>query len=206
MIGMSPNGSPLYLRDLVDIERGYENPPSFLNRYTRRDENGKWITTRAITLSVQMKKGEHINSFGKQVDANLESIRKTLPADLVMARTSDQPLQVNDSIELFSHSLIEALVLVVVVALIGFWSWRTSMLIAASMPITLAITFGVISTLGIDLQQVSIASLIIALGLLVDVPVVSGDAIVRELGEGSRDPSPRGSDQRNCSRLWRSQP
>ena len=52
------------------------------------------------------------------------------------------------------------------------------------MPITLAITFGVINTLGIDLQQVSIASLIIALGLLVDVPVVSGDAIVRELGAG----------------------
>jgi multidrug efflux pump subunit AcrB len=184
MIGASPNGTPLYLRDLVDIERGYENPPSYLNRYTRRDENGKWITTRAITLSVQMKKSEQIGVFGKQVDANLESVRKTLPADLVLARTSDQPLQVHDSIELFSHSLIEALVLVVGVALIGFWSWRTSMLIAASMPITLGITFGIINTLGIDLQQVSIASLIIALGLLVDVPVVSGDAIVRELGEG----------------------
>ncbi len=184
MIGASPEGTPLYLRDLVDIERGYENPPSFLNRYTRRGENGKWTTTRAITLSVQMRKGEQINSFGKQVDANLAAVRKTLPADLVLARTSDQPLQVHDSIELFSHSLIEALVLVVVVALIGFWSWRTALLIAASMPITLAITFGVINTLGIDLQQVSIASLIIALGLLVDVPVVSGDAIVRELGEG----------------------
>jgi multidrug efflux pump len=184
MIGASPNGTPLYLRDLVDIERGYENPPSFLNRYTRRDENGRWITTRAITLSVQMRKGEQISSFGKQVDANLERVRKTLPADLVLARTSDQPLQVHDSIELFSHSLIEALVLVVVVALIGFWSWRTALLIAASMPITLAITFGIINTLGIDLQQVSIASLIIALGLLVDVPVVSGDAIVRELGAG----------------------
>jgi multidrug efflux pump subunit AcrB len=184
IIGSSPNGTPLYLRDLVDIESGYDNPPSFLNRYTRREENGKWITTRAITLSVQMRKGEQISSFGKQVDANLESVRKTLPADLVLARTSDQPLQVHDSIELFSHSLIEALLLVVVVALIGFWSWRTALLIAVSMPITLAITFGVISTLGIDLQQVSIASLIIALGLLVDVPVVSGDAIVRELGEG----------------------
>jgi len=184
VIGPSPSGAPLYLRDLVDIDRGYENPPSFLNRYTRRDENGIWITTRAITLSVQMKKGEQIGSFGKQVDANLASVRKTLPADLVLARTSDQPLQVHDSIELFSHSLIEALVLVVIVALIGFWSWRTAILIAASMPITLAITFGVINTLGIDLQQVSIASLIIALGLLVDVPVVSGDAIVRELGAG----------------------
>ena len=118
------------------------------------------------------------------MDANLENVRKSLPADLVLARTSDQPLQVHDNIELFTHSLIEALVLVVIVALIGFWSWRTAVLIAASMPITLAITFGVMNTLGIDLQQVSIASLIIALGLLVDVPVVSGDAIVRELGEG----------------------
>ena len=184
VIGASPSGAPLYLRDLVDIDRGYENPPSFLNRYTRRDENGRWITTRAITLSVQMKKGEQIGSFGNQVNTNLAAIRKTLPADLVMARTSDQPLQVHDSIELFSHSLIEALILVVVVALIGFWSWRTAILIAVSMPITLGITFGVISSLGIDLQQVSIASLIIALGLLVDVPVVSGDAIVRELGAG----------------------
>jgi multidrug efflux pump subunit AcrB len=183
MIGAAPNGTPLYLRDLVDIERGYESPASFLNRFTRRDENGNWITTRAITLSIQMRKGEQISSFGKLVDANLESVRKSLPADVVLARTSDQPLQVHDSIELFSHSLIEALVLVVIVALIGFWSWRTALLIAASMPITLAITFGVINTLGIDLQQVSIASLIIALGLLVDVPVVSGDAIVRELGE-----------------------
>ena len=184
LIGASPSGTPLYLRDLVDIDRGYENPPSFMNRYTRRAENGRWITTRAITLSVQMQKGEQIGSFGKQVNANLDRVRKTLPADLVLARTSDQPLQVRDSIELFSHSLIEALLLVVVVALIGFWSWRTAILIAASMPITLAITFGVINTLGIDLQQVSIASLIIALGLLVDVPVVSGDAIVRELGVG----------------------
>ena len=188
IIGASPNGIPLYLRDLVDIDRGYDNPPSFLNTYTRRNENGTWITTRAITVSVQMRKGEQINVFGKLVDENLRNVKKSLPADLVLARTSDQPLQVHDSIELFSHSLIEALVLVVIVALIGFWSWRTSLLIAVSIPITLAITFGVINTLGIDLQQVSIASLIIALGLLVDVPVVSGDAIVRELGAGQPRP------------------
>ncbi|MBV8552778.1 MAG: efflux RND transporter permease subunit [Acidobacteriaceae bacterium] len=184
IIGKSPNGTPLYLRDLVDVDRGYESPPSYLNTFTRRDENGKWITTRAVTLSIQMRKGEQINVFGKLVDTNLQNIRKSLPGDLVLARTSDQPLQVRDKIELFTHSLIEAVVLVVIVALIGFWSWRTAILVAAAMPITLAITFGVMNTLGIDLQQVSIASLIIALGLLVDVPVVSGDAIVRELGTG----------------------
>jgi multidrug efflux pump subunit AcrB len=184
IVGAAPNGTPLYLRDLVDVDRGYDSPPTYLNTFTRRDESGKWIATRAITLSIQMRKGEQIGVFGQLVDANLQNIRKSLPGDLVLARTSDQPLQVHDKIELFTHSLIEAVVLVVVVALIGFWSWRSAVLVAAAMPITLAITFGVMNTLGIDLQQVSIASLIIALGLLVDVPVVSGDAIVRELGEG----------------------
>jgi multidrug efflux pump subunit AcrB len=178
------NGDPLYLRDLVDISRGYETPPSFLNHYMRRDANGQWIRTRAVTLSVQMKKGQQIGTFGKLVDANLDTIKKTLPSDLVLARTSDQPLQVRDSVELFTNSLIEALVLVIIVAWIGFWSWRTALLMAAAVPITLALTFAVINTLGIDLQQISIASLIIALGLLVDVPVVSGDAIERELAEG----------------------
>ncbi|HMJ63646.1 MAG TPA: efflux RND transporter permease subunit [Bryobacteraceae bacterium] len=188
IIGASPDGTPLYLRDLVDISRGYETPPSFLNHYTRRDTNGNWIKTRAVTLSIQMRKGQQINAFGKLVDVNLETVKKSLPGDLVLARTSDQPLQVRDSIELFSNSLIEALVLVVIVALVGFWSWRTAVLIAAAIPITLAITFGVLNTLSIDLQQVSIASLIIALGLLVDVPVVSGDAIERELAAGQPRP------------------
>ena len=188
IIKVSKDGAPLYLRDLVDVTRGYETPPSFLNHFTRRDAGGKWIRTRAVTLSIQMRKGQQINVFGKQVNANLDAVRKTLPSDLVLARTSDQPLQVKDSIDLFSNSLIEALVLVVIVAWIGFWSWRTALLMLAAMPITLAITFGVIHTLGIDLQQVSIASLIIALGLLVDVPVVSGDAIERELSAGKPRP------------------
>ena len=71
----------------------------------------------------------------------------------------------------------------VIVALIG-WDWRAAMLMAASIPLTLALTFGVVLVLGIDIQQVSIATLIISLGLLVDMPVVAGDAIKRELGHG----------------------
>lgn len=81
-------------------------------------------------------------------------------------------------------SLWEAIILVVIVALIGFWEWRSALLMALSIPLTLAMTFGMMSVLGIDLQQVSIASLIIALGLLVDDPVVAGDAIKRDLAEG----------------------
>ena len=82
------------------------------------------------------------------------------------------------------NSLFEAVVLVVVIALVGFWEWRSAALLAVSIPLTLAMTFGMMSVLGIDLQQISIASLIIALGLLVDDPVVAGDAIKRDLDHG----------------------
>jgi multidrug efflux pump subunit AcrB len=81
-------------------------------------------------------------------------------------------------------SLYEAIFLVVAVALIGFWEWRSALLMALSIPITLAMTFGFMQLCGVDVQQVSIASLIITLGLLVDDPVVAGDAIKRSLAEG----------------------
>src|SRR5262249_50829559 len=70
------------------------------------------------------------------------------------------------------------------VSLVGFWEWRSALLMALSIPITLAMTFGFAHMVGVDLQQVSIATLIIALGLLVDDPVVAGDAIKRSLAEG----------------------
>ena len=81
-------------------------------------------------------------------------------------------------------SLYEAIILVVIVSLVGFWEWRSALLMALAIPITLAMTFGMMHMLNIDLQQISIATLIIALGLLVDDPVVAGDSIKRELGAG----------------------
>src|SRR5262249_16667237 len=92
--------------------------------------------------------------------------------------------QVEENIHLFMGSLWEAVALVVLVSLVGFWEWRSALLMALSIPITMAMTFGLMYVLGIDLQQVSIASLIIALGLLVDDPVVAGDAIKRSLAAG----------------------
>ena len=69
-------------------------------------------------------------------------LRTALPPDLIMARTSDQPLQVEENVHLFMSSLYEAVVLVVLVSLIGFWEWRSALLMALSIPITLAMTFG----------------------------------------------------------------
>ncbi|MBV9958279.1 MAG: efflux RND transporter permease subunit, partial [Acidobacteria bacterium] len=180
----SSSSSPVYLRDLVDVVRGYESPARYLNYFNWRDGQGGWNRSRAVTLSVQMRSGEQIGEFGKSVDAALEGLRQQLPNDLIYARTSDQPLQVEENIDLFMKSLYEAIILVVIVALIGFWEWRSALLMALSIPLTLAMTFGMMHILGIDLQQVSIATLIIALGLLVDDPVVAGDAIKRDLAQG----------------------
>jgi multidrug efflux pump subunit AcrB len=131
-----------------------------------------------------MRAGQQIDHFGKAVDAALDDLKQRLPEDLILARTSDQPLQVEENIHLFMTSLYEAVILVVLVSLVGFWEWRSALLMALAIPITLAMTFGMMHMLGIDLQQVSIASLIIALGLLVDDPVVAGDAIKRSLADG----------------------
>lgn len=184
IVGSSRTGVPLYLRDLVEVERGYQNPPRYLNQYSWVDSTGRWHRGRAVTLALQMRPGEKIGEFGRAVDSALTVVRDRLPPDLILARTSDQPLQVEENIHLFMNSLWEAVALVVLVALVGFWEWRSAVLLALSIPLTLAMTFGMASVLGIDLQQVSIASLIIALGLLVDVPVVAGDAIKRELDAG----------------------
>lgn len=180
----SASNSPVYLRDLVDITRAYESPARYLNYITTRDKNGTWHRSRAITLAVQMREGQQIAQFGKSVDEKLAAVRNYLPDDLVIARTSDQPLQVKENLDLFMGALYEAILLVVVVSLIGFWEWRSAVLMAISIPITLAMTFGMMHVLGIDIQQVSVATLIIALGLLVDDPVVAGDSIKRGLAEG----------------------
>jgi multidrug efflux pump subunit AcrB len=179
------NGNPpAYMRDIVSVVRDYQTPASYLNYFIHRDENNQWERSRSITLAAQMRSGEQIGKFSEDVDKQLESVKKQLPEDLIYARTSDQPKQVEESVGLFMNSLMEAIVLVVIVALIGFWDWRSALLMGLAIPITLAMTFGFAHLFGIDLQQVSIASLIIALGLLVDVPVVTGDAIKRDLAAG----------------------
>ena len=183
LVSTSSTGNPIYLRDLVDVERGYQSPARYLNYLTWHDEQGRWHRSRAVTLAVQMRSGAQIADFGKAVDAALADVKTQLPGDLLLARTSDQPRQVRENVSLFMISLYEAIVLVVVVAWVGFWNWRAATLIATSIPLTLAMTFGAVRLLNVDIQQVSIATLIIALGLLVDMPVVAGDAISREMGQ-----------------------
>lgn len=207
------NGTPLYMRDLVDIARGYDDSPRLLNFRTRKFAVGdsptgpavpvvpatgtrvstetpadsaapRLWTGRAITLSVRQVKGTQIAEFSQEVDAGLAALKGVLPDDLWIERTSDEPERVGFKIHEFVNCLIEAVVIVVLVSLL-FMEWRSALIIALSIPLTLAMTFLFCAVLGVDLQQISIAALIIALGLLVDDPVVAGDAINRELAHGT---------------------
>ncbi len=184
VVARSDGGVPVYLRDIADVYRGYQTPPSLLNFHTYRDPAGGLQRSRAVSLSIQLRAGQQIGDFGREVDRALASLETRLPRDLVVVRTSDQPLQVTENIDLFMTALYEAVILVVVIAFLGFWEWRAATLMMLAIPITLAMTFGALYTLGVDLQQVSVATLIIALGLLVDDHVVAGDAIKRELNAG----------------------
>src|SRR2546426_1465281 len=183
-VAKTATGAPVYLRDLLNIFPCYHAPATYLNYYTWQDASGQWQRSRAVTLAIYMRDQRQIASFGQSVDEKLAQLKQILPTDLIIAHSSDQPLQVKENIHLFLRALMEAIILVVGVSLIGFWEWRLALIMALAIPITLAMTFGVTYMLGIDLQQVSVATLIIALGLLVDVPVVAGDGIKRGLAEG----------------------
>src|SRR5258707_1030828 len=176
-VSASSTGAPVYLRDLVEISRGYQSPAQYLNYYTWEDSKGQWRRSRSVTLAIYMRDQRQIATFGQSIDQKLAQLNKILPPDLIIAHTSDQPLQVKENIHLFLRALYETILLVVVGSFIGFWEWRLALIMALAIPITLAMTFGVSYMLGIDLQQVSVATLIIALGLLVDVPVVAGAGI-----------------------------
>jgi multidrug efflux pump subunit AcrB len=176
-------GAPIRLGDLFDVGREYQ-APRLLNTYSWKDGAGVFRSSRAITLAVSMRSGSQVGDFGAKVDAALANARALLPPDLVIARPSDQPRQVAENVALFNGSLGEAIVLVVIIALVGFMSWRTATILALAIPITLAMTYAVMSLIGWDLQQISISTMILALGLLVDVPVVASDAIVSAMSQG----------------------
>ena len=112
-VAKTANSAPVYLRDLVKIIPGYKSPANYLNYYTWQDPTGRWTRSRAVTLGVYMRDQQQIAKFGASVDEKLEQLKNILPHDLIIARTSDQPRQVKENIDLFMRALYEAILLVV---------------------------------------------------------------------------------------------
>jgi multidrug efflux pump subunit AcrB len=158
---------------------------SYSTRTLHREGDGPLKPSASVLVAVEMKAGNIIRDFKTDVLAQIETTK--LPEGVRVITVSDQPAATAHRIEEFLRCFIEAVVVVVLVALL-LMDWRTALVVAVAIPLTIAMTIGGMAALEVPLQQISIAALIISLGMLVDDPVVASDGINRELAEGQ----PRG--------------
>ena len=152
-------------------------------RTLHREENGPLSASASVLVGVEMKSSSIIHDFKKAVLAKIRS--QTLPEGIKVVTVSDQPAATAHLIGEFLHCFIEAVIVVVLVALL-LMDWRTAVVVAVAIPLTIAMTLGGMAALHVPLQQISIAALIISLGMLVDDPVVASDGINRELADGQQ--------------------
>jgi len=184
MVGMNRAGAPVYLRDAFEVRRMYESPiPYQVDVLGRASENGPLDTRRAVMVAVEMRDGKITRHFNEDVMKVVGTMKARTPEGLEFRVLSDQPTAVEHRIHHFVKCFIEAVVIVIIVGLF-LMDWRSALVLATAVPLTVAMTLIGMQLLHIPLQQISIASLIIALGMLVDVPVVASDGINRELHKG----------------------
>jgi multidrug efflux pump subunit AcrB len=186
VVGRTGEGLPVYLRDVFDVRRGYENPMTFSTGTLERETTAvteAMQTRRAVMVAVEMKSGRIIREFASEVDAMVRQVESRFPEGIRVTRLSDQPGAVSQRVGHFLRCFGEAVLIVILVALL-LMEWRSALVVAMAIPLTVAMTFVGMHLLGIPLHQISIAALIIALGMLVDDPVVASDAINRELAAG----------------------
>ncbi len=154
-------------------------------RTLHREKDGPLQPAASVLVAVEMKAGNIIHDFKDAVLAKIGGLK--LPEGVKVITVSDQPAATAHRIGEFLRCFIEAVVVVVLVALL-LMDWRTAVVVALAIPLTIAMTLGGMAALHVPLQQISIAALIISLGMLVDDPVVASDGINRELADGQ----PRG--------------
>jgi multidrug efflux pump subunit AcrB len=184
VVGLSRGGAPVYLRDVFDVRRMYESPISYkVDVLGRTGEAGSLDTRRAVMVAVEMRDGKIIRYFNEDVMKLVDRMKSRIPEGIEFRVLSDQPTAVEHRINHFMRCFMEAVAIVILVALF-LMDWRSALVLATAIPVGVATTFIGMQMLGIPLQQISIAALIIALGLLVDVPVVASDGINRELHRG----------------------
>jgi multidrug efflux pump len=175
--------STLQLSDIADIQRGVVDPPAVKVRH-----QGQAV----IALGVSMAKGGDIVALGQALRTQLDLVRAELPAGITLSRIQDQPAAVSRSVTEFVKVLIEAVVVVLAVSFISLGLhtkpfridiWP-GLVVGITIPLVLAITFVTMYYWGVGLHKISLGSLIIALGLLVDDAIIAVEMMVRKLEEG----------------------
>ena len=168
-----PGGNVVRLKDIATLERRNEDPDSYIL------QNGG----KTVLLSLEMQPGNNIVEFGEDVDQALDTFKKSCPDDITVAKISELPKYVNDSIRNFMMEFLIAIVAVILVTML-LLPFRISSVAAITIPISVLITLGILYFMGVELHTVSLASLIVVLGMIVDNSIVVIDNHVGRIDHG----------------------
>ncbi len=168
-----PTGQVVRLGDVARVVKEYPEPESYITN------NG----VKTVLLSVSMKDGNNIVEMGREVQKVLDDYETTLPSDVQLFKITDQPTVVSSSVSDFLRELLIAIVAVVVVIML-LLPIRVALIAAATIPVTIFISLGIFYALGIELNTVTLACLIVSLGMIVDNSVVIIDNYVELISEG----------------------
>ena len=171
-------GQTVRLRDVATIEPQYERSKPHI-KYSDSLSRGN----RCVMLSVEMRPGNNVVDFGKDVKKIIKDFETTVTPDIHIHRITDQPKVVDSSVRSFLRDLLEAVFVVILVMLLLF-PLRTALVSSTSVPICIAATLGIMYFLGFELNTVTLAALIAVLGMVVDDSVVVIDGYTDLLSVG----------------------
>ncbi len=168
-----PEGNVVRLKNIATIDRRYEDPESYIK------QNGK----KTVLLSLEMQPGNNIVQFGKQVDEALSVFKESCPKDIHVAKISELPKYVDDSVKNFMKEFLIAVIAVILVTML-LLPLRVASVAGITIPISILVTLSILFFLGVELHTVSLASLILVLGMIVDNSIVIIDNHVEKVDMG----------------------
>lgn len=169
------------LGDIATLERRYQAADQYIRFYQQAEE--ETIDSRALLVSLEMRPGNNIVEFGRRVDQHLKEEMTMLPPDVRIHRITDQPHVVEQSVMSFLRDLCFSILVVIAVMLVLF-PLRTALVSGTGVPVCTAITLGLMYLCGIELNTVTLAALIVVLGMIVDDSVIVIDGYTDLLYKG----------------------
>lgn len=173
IIGTSKTGSIVKLKDIATLTRMFADATSYIHVNNET----------AVIVSIQMNEGNNIVEFGELVNQKIENFKSNIPSNVNITMVANQPQVVDENISHFIKEFFLA-ILAVVVIIILMLPFRIAIVAAMAIPMTVAVTLALMNLFGIELQQVSLAALIVVLGLVVDDAIVVADNYVELLDKG----------------------
>ncbi|HGE6661483.1 TPA: efflux RND transporter permease subunit [Serratia marcescens] len=167
-------GRTLQLSDVATVERGYEDPATFLVRNQGEP---------ALLLGIVMREGWNGLDLGKALDAETVKINQGMPLGMTLTKVTDQAVNISSAVDEFMIKFFVALLVVMGVCFVSM-GWRVGVVVAAAVPLTLAIVFVVMAASGKNFDRITLGSLILALGLLVDDAIIAIEMMVVKMEEG----------------------